>query len=575
MKKILPFILLCFVLSFSNAQSWQALGGGNQRNNLSPHYGLKETQTPLWVINDAAFTGFGGNIYTFGDRFVATRWNLSIGKSIIECRSLETGELLWVSPDFGPNSKLHVTAFNEDAVYAHDYDDNIRMYYALDPANGQVKWSHPSYTFGPQDSPIFDCERNPVINTSLDEFSQNASLLRSVDKNTGETRWILQEFVVLLPNKVKTAYDNTLYMVSGSSIDPKKLVAVDLSNGEILYYSDPIPGQASQNTAPFAGPDGTIYVFRDGGDLFAYTDTGSGFVMKWQHSPQNVAHGQNPAVEVDGNILFIDNGQVKRVSNSNGQTLAVSSMSNLPLTSSLLASKDSVIHISNGGNAYMALSHDLQTIIWTVNNTGNNTYALPNLSYSGTMIMAGNGTTMRAYRNNQPHPPVAEFLASGYTLNTGESISFSDFSSYQPTSWEWTFEGGSPASSTEQNPVITYSQPGLYSVSLLVHNGLGSDYRLKECYIKVESVTSVQNNLTNDPESVRLYPNPFSNYILIDGYNLRQGQRIQVYNTVGLPVFDAIIDHLPYRIDLSAFPPSVYFIRIEQYSDKVWKAIKN
>ena len=166
------FILLFITGSYANAQSWHAIRGGNMRNNLSPQYGLKDTQTPLWVVNDAAFTGFGGNIYTFGDRFVATRWNLSTGKSIVECRSLHTGELIWISPDFESTSKLHVTAFNEDAVYVHDYDDNIRMYHALDPATGQVKWSHPSYTFGPQDSPIFDKYRNPIINTSLDEFKK-------------------------------------------------------------------------------------------------------------------------------------------------------------------------------------------------------------------------------------------------------------------------------------------------------------------------------------------------------------------------------------------------------------------
>ena len=251
MNKNILFILLFVTGSYANAQSWHAIRGGNMRNNLSPQYGLKDTQTPLWVVNDAAFTGFGGNIYTFGDRFVATRWNLSTGKSIVECRSLHTGELIWISPDFGSTSKLHVTAFNEDAVYVHDYDDNIRMYHALDPATGQVKWSHPSYTFGPQDSPIFDKYRNPIINTSLDEFNVDASLIRSIDKDTGETRWVLQEFVVILPNRLKAAYGQTLYMVSGSAVDPKKLIAIDMEDGEILYYSDPIPGQGSQQSSPW------------------------------------------------------------------------------------------------------------------------------------------------------------------------------------------------------------------------------------------------------------------------------------------------------------------------------------
>ncbi len=55
---------------------------------------------------------------------------------------------------------------------------------------------------------------------------------------------------------------------------------------------------------------------------------------------------------------------------------------------------------------------------------------------------------------------------------------FYDGSSNSPTVWAWTFTGGSPSSSASQNPSITYSAIGIYTVSLVATNtvGTGSPY---------------------------------------------------------------------------------------------------
>ncbi len=48
----------------------------------------------------------------------------------------------------------------------------------------------------------------------------------------------------------------------------------------------------------------------------------------------------------------------------------------------------------------------------------------------------------------------------------GGQVHFTDATSGNPTAWQWTFDGGTPATSTDQNPVVTYSKAGTYSVSL-------------------------------------------------------------------------------------------------------------
>lgn len=86
---------------------------------------------------------------------------------------------------------------------------------------------------------------------------------------------------------------------------------------------------------------------------------------------------------------------------------------------------------------------------------------------------------------NSGNPPVAAFSASATTINEGESITFSDESTHSPTSWNWTFEGGTPATSTDQTPEVTYPTAGVYEVTLEVSNASGNDVITQSNYITV------------------------------------------------------------------------------------------
>ncbi|NIM13392.1 MAG: PKD domain-containing protein [Candidatus Aminicenantes bacterium] len=84
-----------------------------------------------------------------------------------------------------------------------------------------------------------------------------------------------------------------------------------------------------------------------------------------------------------------------------------------------------------------------------------------------------------------PQAPIADFTADNTTIVKGESVHFTDLSLNGPTSWSWTFEGGTPATSTDQNPIVTYNEIGIYTVSLTVSNVAGSDTETKTGYITV------------------------------------------------------------------------------------------
>jgi PKD repeat protein len=79
----------------------------------------------------------------------------------------------------------------------------------------------------------------------------------------------------------------------------------------------------------------------------------------------------------------------------------------------------------------------------------------------------------------------ADFIGSPVTVAVGNAVTFTDNSNCNPTSWNWSFPGGTPATSTAQNPTVTYNSLGTYSVTLLATNASGSDTELKTDYIMV------------------------------------------------------------------------------------------
>ena len=86
-----------------------------------------------------------------------------------------------------------------------------------------------------------------------------------------------------------------------------------------------------------------------------------------------------------------------------------------------------------------------------------------------------------------PAPPgmVANFKADKNSINEKETVLFSDLSEGEPSAWEWTFEGGTPSTSKEKSPIITYNSKGLYGVTLKVSDGQKSHSTTKKNFIEV------------------------------------------------------------------------------------------
>lgn len=109
---------------------------------------------------------------------------------------------------------------------------------------------------------------------------------------------------------------------------------------------------------------------------------------------------------------------------------------------------------------------------------------------------------------------MADFEASSTHIMQNETVDFTDLSTGDPNSWEWVFDGGTPATSNEQNPLgILYSVGGAFSVSLTVNNGLGDNTLVMDDYILVDWVGMTE---FEGPNDFRVYPNPGSGIFVLE-----------------------------------------------------------
>ena len=107
------------------------------------------------------------------------------------------------------------------------------------------------------------------------------------------------------------------------------------------------------------------------------------------------------------------------------------------------------------------------------------------------------------------------FNASTTQVSLGGSVNFTDGSFGDIVSWEWTFEGGTPATSTQQNPNgIVYNESGDFDVTLTITDTDGNSETLtREAYIQVRESYNMQNGSVETCDAL-FYDNggPNNNY---------------------------------------------------------------
>lgn len=112
---------------------------------------------------------------------------------------------------------------------------------------------------------------------------------------------------------------------------------------------------------------------------------------------------------------------------------------------------------------------------------------------------------------------VADFVAISKEICKGNGVYFADRSLNNATAWQWYFPGGNPATSTSQNPTVTYDSVGVYDVTLIASDSAGSDTLTLAGYITVTPPGIGDSLYFSEDFELGVYPIPTLTINNLDG----------------------------------------------------------
>lgn len=155
--------------------------------------------------------------------------------------------------------------------------------------------------------------------------------------------------------------------------------------------------------------------------------------------------------------------------------------------------------------------------------------------------------------------PVAGFTASDTTILAGQTVTFSDVSQGQITSWQWQFEGGTPSSwNGQQPPAITYLTNGSYPVALTVGNNAGYHTLTKAGYIKVGPVGLYENTSSG----CTLSPNPVHGDGFTVSFDEGSQRTLLLYDCTGRVCSSIQTTDKEVWIPVTGLQEGLYFLRV-------------
>lgn len=187
--------------------------------------------------------------------------------------------------------------------------------------------------------------------------------------------------------------------------------------------------------------------------------------------------------------------QMSWTANSNGHGVTEGGSSGSPLFSNATGR---IIGTLTGGSSYCNTpsspdAYGKMSFHWTSNGAPANEQLKTYLDPGNTGLLVLNGSADPCTAVN-PVAPVADFIGNPTTLNVGGTVTFTDLSTNTPTSWSWSITPASgwsysSGSATSQNPQVTFTTQGVYTVALTATNAAGSDVETKTNYITVTLAT--------------------------------------------------------------------------------------
>ena len=444
---------------------WRSTDGGITWHHLTDWYAQLHTDmhgirfhptftNKLYNVNDGGVwlsADAGDNWIPRSDGIGATEvYHASqspIKRDMVSIGTQDNGELYFQAAEWKTNR-----GGDWGSSSAFDYLTNNVVYYGQDgyrrPVNGSDTY------FGLPDSSFNVIEFPKKINTLA--FSGKNEIWRSTDINNPTPTWT-----------AITAIGQSIMAINSSPADSNMLYFVTANNK--IYRSDNALATVPTYTT-YTAPASTVFV-------------------------SSIA-----AIKSNPNIVYVSCGsKIYRSINKGASWTDVTT--NLPAGINIIKIYHDIYSTNEAmyvGTAKGVYYKDISSTLWT-----NISYNLPTVADIQDLMLYNPGTAASLLRVayygrgvwelpiNISLPPAPDFIANVTTICPGQNINFTDLSIGGPTSWNWSFPGGTPTSSTLQNPTVTYPASGIYSVTLTASNASGSNSWTQTSYINVTTTQSI------------------------------------------------------------------------------------
>ncbi|MCC6970713.1 MAG: PQQ-binding-like beta-propeller repeat protein [Phycisphaerales bacterium] len=385
------------------AQDWTNNGGNAGRNGQTSQLG-PDAATPLWSGGRSSSIAWqpvieGSRVFLVRQTGFPPEPNSD--ESPVVCMNLDTGQEIWTRniPYLANDWTTWVAGVSNGKVFVSRSGNGASVkakLHALNAATGATLWSSADLIdAGPYDGVVFAPNGDPVVASFTKIWRINAS--------NGATVWTANRVGSVSGNCGGAIHADAIY-VADAVPGGHAIKKFNLSTGAFMYQSPTLSGFTIQNT-PMVAPDGTIYLSRVQNNVsvdffYAIDDNGASMSVRWSVPAQWTTESEF-AVATDGSVFMMDPGnKIARRRASNGSLIAQSAAIPADFSQPRMAvDSQNRLFFSNGAFAngrFYSFNPDLSER-WSVAVTNINIGA-PAFGRDGTLLVAGTGTNIKAYR---------------------------------------------------------------------------------------------------------------------------------------------------------------------------------
>jgi len=437
----------------------------------------------------------------------------------------------------------HISIVDQNVVWATAYDGsgaaaNIQQF--TKTTDGGVTWVPGNISIGNAGLGISMIKAISSTTAWLAAFPNAAGQLGGIWKTTnGGTTWVKQTTATF---SNASSFTNVVHFWNAN----EGFCMGDPINGEFEIYRTSNGGTTWTLVAganipnPLAGEFGytrqidvvgnSVWFATNKGRIFHSIDKGATWAV--YVSPLIDFGGANMSGNFSfsslTNGLIVDvNGTVYRTTNA-GSTWTQLVTSGPVFTNGLCAIENTnVVFTTGAAAAGSGSSYSLDNgTTWSQIDNVQHLYCeflTPSIGWSGWFNTNATQNGMWKW-NNLTSPLAVQFNGNPATVCVNTPVQFTDQTTGGTiTSWSWSFPGGTPSTSILPNPTVSYSQAGIYPVSLTVSDGVYLSSYQDTAYVQVEVLPSTPSaiigNLNPCPSAFETYsvtndPNAYYNWVL-------------------------------------------------------------